>query len=167
MKHVNFFYFAEGVRELERIEVDVEATLATVKGAIIGKHGLATECFLFLEDDDEPVDETKHVGSAAGAAGVKGHVHRCTRIEVGVTFNGKTIEHRFGPGTTIAKVKAWAADEFKISKEEAGEHVLQLSGTHEQPAPGTHIGALAKCPDCKISFDLLPKQRVNGCGVLP
>ena len=28
---------------------------------------------------------------------------------------------------------------------------------------GTHLGAIAACPDCRIAFDLVPNERVNGC----
>ena len=47
----------------------------------------------------------------------------------------------------------------------AGEHVLQIAGTHDRPSPSTHVGVLVHCPDCQIAFDLVPDQRVNGsCG---
>ena len=49
-----------------------------------------------------------------------------------------------------------------MSKEEAGEHVLQISGTHERPNPGTHIGALRMVGCHTLAFDLVPDQRVNG-----
>jgi hypothetical protein len=52
-----------------------------------------------------------------------------------------------------------------MTPEEAGEHVLQIAGTHDRPAPSTHLGALAACPHCQVIFDLVPDQRVNGsCG---
>ena len=80
-----------------------------------------------------------------------------------MTFNGETVHDRFAPGTTIARVKRWAAEkEFGMSREEASEHVLQLSGSQERPAPGTHLGALVTCKVCKLSFDLVPDERVNG-----
>ena len=91
------------------------------------------------------------------------HVHRCHRVEVAVTFNGETVEHRFGPAATISRIKRWAAEhKFGMSKEDAGEHVLQLSGAHERPAPGIHLGALTTCEACALALDLVANERVNG-----
>ena len=49
-----------------------------------------------------------------------------------------------------------------MSAEDAGEHLLQIVGTQDRPAHGVHLGALVVSPDCKIAFDLVPDQRVNG-----
>jgi hypothetical protein len=49
-----------------------------------------------------------------------------------------------------------------MTPEEASEHVLQILGTQDRPSPGTHLGALTKCPHCRLAFDLVPDQRVNG-----
>jgi hypothetical protein len=82
---------------------------------------------------------------------------------VAVTFNGETVERRFPPSATVARVKRWAAEKkFGMSEEEAGEHVLQIAGTHDRPAPGTHIGALTDDKVCGVAFDLVPDERING-----
>jgi len=49
-----------------------------------------------------------------------------------------------------------------MTDEDAGEHVLQVAGSHDRPAPGTHIGALTDGKVCGLAFDLVPDQRVNG-----
>jgi hypothetical protein len=49
-----------------------------------------------------------------------------------------------------------------MTPQEAGEHVLQITGTKDRPDPGTHLGTLAACPDCRLAFDLVPNERVNG-----
>src|SRR3546814_8361903 len=80
------------------------------------------------------------------------HLHRCRHIMVAVTYNGETIDRKFAPGATIARVKRWAAErKFGMTEEEAGEHVLQIAGTHERPAPGTHIGVLANRKTCGLA----------------
>ena len=38
-----------------------------------------------------------------------------------------------------------------MTDEEAGEHVLQIAGTQDRPAPGTHIGTLADVPGLRAS----------------
>jgi hypothetical protein len=64
-------------------------------------------------------------------------------------------------------VKHWATEGFGMSPEDAGEHVLQLTGTAERPSPGTHLGVLAHCPECHVRFDLVPNERVNGAQQAP
>jgi hypothetical protein len=60
-------------------------------------------------------------------------------------------------------VKRWAAEhKFGMSEEEAGEHVLQIAGGHDRPAPGTHIGSLTDSKACGLAFDLVADERVNG-----
>ena len=163
MKIIDVFYQGEGVREIEHLEVDADHSFAAVKEAMSKKHGIAGDLLLFLEDQDEPVDEGQIVRELGGTCGIKAHLHRCRHVEVAVTFNGETVQHRFGPGTTIARVKRWAAEErFGMSREEASEHVLQLPGGHDRPTPGAHLGALAACPDCHLAFHLVPDERVNG-----
>jgi hypothetical protein len=163
MKPIDVFYQGEGVRGIEHLEADASQTFAAVKVAVTTKHGLADDVLIFLEDSDEPVDERRLLSDHAGPAGVKAHLHRCRHIEVAVTFNAETVHHRFGPGTTVARVKRWAAEhKFGMTPEEASEHVLQIAGTQDRPPPGTHLGTLASCPHCRIAFDLVPDQRVNG-----
>ena len=163
MTNIDVFYQGEGLREIEHIEISPDHTFSVLKAVLIEKHGLETDVLIFLEDADEPVNDLLTVEAHASHVGAKIHVHRCRHVEVSVTFNNETVHHRFGPGTTVARVKLWAAEhEFKMSPEETSEHVLQIKGTHDRPAPGTHLGTLVSCPHCKIAFDLVPDQRVNG-----
>ena len=163
MAAIDVFYQGEGLADVEHIEVGPEQSFDALKTLLVHKHGLDSDVIIFLEDSDEPLDEHQVVREHVGSAGVKLHLHRCRHIEVAVTFNAEMVHRRFGPGTTIARVKRWAAEgEFKMSKEEASEHVLQISGTHDRPAPGTHLGALTSRPACRVAFDLVADQRVNG-----
>ena len=163
MNVIDVFYQGEGIREIEHIEVGDDHSFSAVKAILIEKHGLETDLLIFLEDCDEPVEEVLVVSEHVGPCGIKAHLHRCRHVEVAVTFNGEPVHHRFGPGTTVARVKRWAAEKkFGMTEGEATEHVLQLTGSHDRPAPGTHIGSLATCPKCHLVFDLVPDQRVNG-----
>jgi hypothetical protein len=163
MPAIDIFYQGEGLPDVEHIEIGPDQTFDVLKKLLVHKHGLDSDVIIFLEDSDEPLDEHQVVREHIGSAGVKLHFHRCRHIEVAVTFNAETVQRRFGPGTTIARVKRWAAeDAFKMSKEEASEHVLQISGTHNRPSPGTHLGALTSRPACRVAFDLVADQRVNG-----
>lgn len=166
MEFVDIFYQVEGRREIQHLEARPEHTFGAIKALLIEKHGLPAEMVLFLEDADEAVDELIVVRERIGSYGIKAHLHRCHHVQVSVIFNAETVEHRFAPSATIARVKRWAAEsKFGMTPEEAGEHVLQIAGTHDRPSPSTHVGALVHCPNCQIAFDLVPDQRVNGsCG---
>lgn len=163
MKSIDIFYQGEGIIEIAHVELEPEATFAALKACLIEKHRVPHDALLFIEDEDEPENEGVLVKERATVKGLKVHIHRCRHIEVTVTFNGETAEGRFPPSATIARVKRWAAEKkFGMSDEDAGEHVLQIAGTHDRPAPGTHIGALTDRKVCGLAFDLVPDERVNG-----
>lgn len=163
MKSIDLFCQGEGVGEIVHIELGLDATFAVLKARLTEKYGITDDTMLFVEDEDEPIDESVLVKKRATATGLKVHIHRCRHVNVTVMFNGETVEHHFAPSATVARVKCWAAEkEFGMSEDEAGEHVLQIAGTHERPAPGTHIGALTDDKADIVSFDLVPDERVNG-----
>ena len=162
MNRIDVFYQCEGISEIGQIDVDADATFATVKSELADKHGLAEEVIISLEDDDERIDENRQVTEFADLTVIMVHLNRCRCIEASVNYNGRTVGHSFGPSATIARVKKWAAEEYGMSPEDAGEHSLQIVGTQDRPAPGTHIGRLVCCPDCNLAFDLVADERVNG-----
>ncbi len=163
MNAIDVFYQIEGERDIQHVEVGPEHTFGALRALLVERHGIVEEALIFLEDSEEPIEEAILIREHAGHAGVKAHVHRCRHVEVSVTFNNETVQHRFSPATTVARVKHWAAvTKFKMTEAEASEHVLQIVGTHDRPTPGTHLGALAKCPHCRVAFSLVPDQRVNG-----
>jgi hypothetical protein len=168
MKYIDLFYQGEGVGEVSHIELEPDATFATLKARLTEKHVVPFDALVFVEDEDEPCDEVALVRHRATAKGLKVHVHRCRHVEVTVTFNGETVDRRFSPSATVARVKRWAAEhKFGMSEEEAGEHVLQIAGSHDRPAPGTHVGSLTDGKVCGLAFVLVADERVNGAaGVL-
>lgn len=163
MKLIDVFYQGETLGEIKHFEIELNATFASVRKFLADEHGLPRDVLVFLEDEDEPVDDRVRIEEHATPKGLKLHVHRLRHVKVTVTFNAKTVERLFSPSATVARVKHWAAvGEFGMSVADAGEHVLQLAGTHEQPTEGTHIGALSGNKSRALTFDLVPKKRVNG-----
>ena len=163
MNSIDLFCQGEGVGEIVHIELEPDATFAVLKARLTEEHRIPDDALLFIEDEDEPIDGSVLVKDHATATGLKVHIHRCRHVKVTVMFNGKTVECHFPPSATIARVKSWAAEKkFGMSEDEAGEHVLQIAGTHDRPAPGTHIGALTNDKSDGLSFDLVPDERVNG-----
>lgn len=163
MDYIDVFYQGEGIKEVEHIEFPRHETFAALKIHLAKRHGWPEDILIFIEDEDEPVDEQKHLHHCGGTAGVKVHAHRCHRVEAKVTFNGETVNHKFPPSATVARVKKWAAEtKFGMTPDEAGEHVLQLSGTEVRPSPGAHIGSLVTGHRCEVAFDLVPNERPQG-----
>lgn len=163
MKSIDLYYQGEGLGEIAHVELEPDATFGSLKARLVDRHGVAQDALLFVEDEDEPLDESAQIKDRASGAGLKVHVHRCRRVKASVTFNCDTVERRFPPSATVARVKRWAAvQKFGMSKEEASEHVLQIAGTYDRPAPGTHIGSLTTSAVCALAFDLVPDERVNG-----
>lgn len=163
MKSIQVFYQGEGIDGIQHLEIAPGSSFADLRAAILAKHAAHSDSLLFIEDGEEPVEAAAPLGDQAGKNGLKVHLHRCRKVEALVTFNGRTVSRQFSPSATVAGVKKWAAEkEFGMTPEEAGEHVLQLAGTQERPAPGTHLGGLTSRPGCKVAFDLVPNERVNG-----
>lgn len=163
MKVIDLYYQAEGVLDIQHFEAAPDDTFGSVKARLRDKHNIADDAVVFVEDDEDPTDDRVLLSERAGPKGLKLHLSRCRHVAVTVTFNGKTVERRFAPAATVARVKTWAAErEFGMTKEEAGEHVLQIGGTHERPAPNTHLGTLTRPKSCSVAFDLVPDERVNG-----
>jgi hypothetical protein len=164
MSKINVFVQGEGIKNVLRLEFEPESTVLDMKRSCTAQANVRVdgEAVVFLENHDEPLAEVVSLESVASKGGVHVHIHRCHRIEVKVTYSGRTVNRGFGPGKTIGAVKHWAADGFGIPKEDAAELVLQIAGTHEQPDVDTHIGSLTTFPICGISLDLIPNPRIQG-----
>jgi hypothetical protein len=164
MTKVNVFVQGEGISDVLRIELDPGTTVGGLKKECeaIRKIPLNGEVAVFTEDADAPLGDDIAISTLDVRHGIRLHVHRCRHVEVKVSFAGRAAERSFTPAATIGRVKLWAAQEFGLSKEDAAEHVLQISGSTVQPDPDTHVGSLVSCPTCGIAFDLVPSQRING-----
>lgn len=165
MKSIDVFYQGEGIGGLGHIEVEPDTSFSILSARLAQKHQLGRDAQLFLEDQDEPINHAAQVKDCATATGLKVHIHRCRLIEVLVTYNGEVVGARFSPGTTVARVKRWAAQgELGMTEEEASEHALQIAGSYDRPARSVHIGSLTDGTVCSIAFDLVTDERVNGAG---
>jgi hypothetical protein len=163
MKTIDIFYQGEGITALEHIEIAENEAFGVLRVAIAAKHGLGRDALLFIEDETNPISDDVPVVSKAGRAGVKAHVHQCREVKVTVHFKEKSVHDTFAPGTTVARVKHWAAvRKFGMTEEEASHHHLQIAGTTDQPDPGTHIGTLVASTKCAVAFDLVSTPKVNG-----
>lgn len=163
-KQVDVFVQGEGLKDVVLVQVPQDAVLFDVIKAA-KEHGLLggeQDCLIFLEDGDEAIDPGTSLENAGVHNRTHVHIHRQNQISVTVNFNARHDVRDFPPSTTVGHVKKWATKVFEMSEIDATEHVLQVTGSTVRPDEMTHIGALVTCPDNKVSFDLVPKVRVEG-----
>lgn len=168
-KEIQLFIQGEGIEEVQLVRVSEQDTLrelisklpAVFAVTIISVKDVAEFTFL-LEDSDKELPLDKPLKNIGLTNRCRIHIHRCRKIKVSVSFNGREIGEAFPPSRTIAKVKRWADKNFEIEGVDATEHALQICGTAKRPDEDTHLGVLVRHPNCQICFDLVPKKRVEG-----
>lgn len=152
--------------DIKFVEVNDEATVGELKHAalaLLPPGTDATDLTLSVEDDDDDThSHSTHVKHLKKEHGVRVHLHRCKHVEVKVRFGAEVVHHKFRPATTVGRVRLWAGEKFGMALGDIAEHVLQIAGTTEQPDVDIHIGTLTKCPQCEVTFDLVPAHRING-----
>jgi len=119
---------------------------------------------VLIEDADEPLDVTRTF--AEGGLSDRTHLFcgRRHRIDVAVSFNGEQRTHVFSASTRVERVFRWATGEhgFDLSKADAAEHTLALSGTDVIPPGDAHVGSLPEQTPGHVAFMLIPKHRYEG-----
>jgi hypothetical protein len=165
VEEIEVFLQGRGISQIALVQLPADSRVRDIINAA-RPHGLQVvedeEVLIWIEGEDEPL----HLELTLTEAGIRKHsrvhVHNCHTVQVAVTFNGQSKTRHFSPAQTIEKVKQWADHEFELSQADATDHVLQVSGTTDQPSEEVHVGALVHYPDCSIGFDLVPKSRVQG-----
>lgn len=157
---------SEHLSDIKFVEINDDATIDDLKRAALAllPPGIdASELTLSVEDDDDDAQaQVTHVNQLKKEHGIRVHLHRCKHVDVQVRFGAEVVHHQFRPATTVGRVRQWAGHKLGMQPGDIAEHVLQIAGTNEQPELDTHIGALAKCPACSVTFDLVPAHRING-----
>lgn len=167
MKKIELFIQGEGIKGIVLIEVLPTNTISELLKRV-KDDGIINNDFenlmVYLEDEDQHIDSGKCLEETGVHHRKHVHIHRCQHIEVTVNFNGQEKTISFAPSATIKRIWKWSTGPhcFDLAEVDASEHALQICGTNNRPDEDTHIGSLVTCPDCAISFDLVPKKRVEG-----
>lgn len=159
------FVQGAGVHEITLIRVPQVGHVADI--LIAGRAAglvVSDDMSVYIEDDEAALSPDSLLSATPIRNRSRVHVNRCRKVNVSVTFNGKEISETFPPAATMKRVKRWAVGSkgFNMSDVDAAEHVLQLSGSAERPDEDIHIGTLVSGAQCVVSFDLVPKIRVEG-----
>jgi hypothetical protein len=161
---------SEYFSDVKLLEIDSDASIADLKKAALAliPAGVdTTDLQLSVEGDDEAATpraagQRARVADLVTEHGVRVHLHRCKHIDIVVRFGNEQVDHKFPPATTVGHVRNWAGHKLGMQPGDIAEHVLQIQGTDTQPDVDVHIGALTKCPNCSVKFDLVPAHRING-----
>ena len=156
------FYQREGSREIHSIDTGSDESIAALIERAVGQHFKVEEIVIFEEGEEAELTYEMLRELLSSKKHPKVHFHRCRRIDVSVTFNGRTLQRNVAPSNTVAALKVWADDAFHIDPAHAAEHVLQLHGTIDRPLGTTHVGSLTNGHVCAVGFDLVPSERIQG-----
>ncbi len=164
-EEIELFLQGEGARDIVLIRVSKGGAVRDILAAARASGLTVAEgVALSLEDEESAIDLEAPISSTPIRHRSRVHMHRCRKVAVTVTFNGVQKSETFPPASTMKRVKRWSVGKkgFDMSDIDAAEHVLQLSDSSERPDEDVHIGTLVQPPQCSVSFDLVPKVRVEG-----
>lgn len=125
------------------------------------------ETFVFLDDDDEPVEVDQVIVETLAEKGRRPdhhHVHRhpCRQITVEVHYGGDTRPVHATPNQTVGKVLTLALRLYGIDAASGADLVLRRPGSSDDLPQSEHIGDLDPSPTCKLDLNLLPAHREAG-----
>jgi hypothetical protein len=155
---MRIYIHREGHVEADVVEADANAVIAEVLGVEGG------EVTVSIEDGDDEIDVSLTFEQAR--IGDRSHVFRGRRkrVEVDVSFNAEHRERTFAPSAKVERVLKWAVGNhgFNLSKADAAEHTLTLSGDNTIPPLDAHLGSLDDPTPGRVGFKLIPKHRYEG-----
>jgi UPF0288 family protein (methanogenesis marker protein 3) len=161
---IEIYLHGSGTTEEKVIKVPEDATVRDVLDEA-KKAGLDvdSDTILLVEDVDDEMPGAARLCDH----GVKNkhhlHCHRCRKIEVAVTFNGKVKSRKFAPSQKVKRVLKWAVDAFELHGVDAENKELRVggvSGTILQSQQ--HIGSFAHAPHCHLDLYLTAIVEVQG-----
>lgn len=163
MENIEVFVQVEGDTRTEILSVSRNASVNDIVRAAAQK-GLPVPAdggLVFVEESDEPIKANLSAEQVGIKKHSRVHISRCKKVSVTVHFNAETGKEEFPPSVTVKKVRNWALKEFIKHQRDQVDYVLQLCDCDVRPDLTTQLGALVK-EGCKVCFDLVPVQRVEG-----
>ena len=162
---VRVYIQSEYFPDIKKIELEDDASLEELKDAALALLPQGTnisELSLSIEDEDIDLNVIKFIKQLKNKHGIRVHLHRCKQIEVHIQHGIQILKSLFRPATSVGYIRLWAGRKLGMQPADIAEHVLQISGTNEQPDVDVHIGTLTKRPNCSLTFDFVPAHRING-----
>ncbi len=160
MGHDEILVQGAGLNEVVKVSIKRGATFQEiiVSVARIGNFP-AAKAHLFLEDAETPLNPSHRVDAKHPIHKIH-HVHTQKEIGVEVHFNGLEHQTNFSPATTVRKVLAWAAHEFKIPDQDGREVFLSMPDSSEPLQDTAHIGRFVPHDQNKLVLNVMNPTRV-------
>src|SRR5665213_3609252 len=140
MGHDEILVQGAGLNEVVKVSIRRGATFKEIIVSVARMGNFpAANAHLFLEDEETPLNPNHRVNAKHPLHKIH-HVHTQKEIGVEVHFHGQEHQTNFSPATTVRKVLAWAAHEFKIPDQDGKEVFLSMPDSSQPLADGAHIG---------------------------
>lgn len=163
MTNITVFIQTQGQDGVHEAELPKSALFGDLLDALKAKGiEIDEKTQVFIDEHEEPLPSDRKLPIKHLKRGCRVLVSRCRRINTVVHFLDKATERSFPPGARVKTVKEWAVREFRLTPQDAGEHVLQLCNSTKQPPTDTLLAELTRGDDCSLCFDLVPEKRVEG-----
>ena len=167
MKDSNIVLFGEWVKDPRVYNSEEELNLKSLKQIFRSYSKLESlrdnEMFIFIEDLDEEVVEDNFEELLKKAKKHRFHCHRCKKINVIISYNGKEYTHEFNPASTAHKIMLWTAHQAGISPNDTVGLIFRIeSETGKTFENNDHLGSFVNFPKCNIHLYLTPKDRYQG-----
>ena len=161
---IEIYLHGSGTTEEKIIKVPEDATVRDVLEEA-KKAGLDVDndTILLVEDAEDEMPGDARICDH----GVKNkhhlHCHRCRKIEVAVTFNGKVKSRKFAPSRKVKRVLNWAVEAFELHGVDAENKELRVGGVNGTILQSQqHIGSVAQAPKCHLDLYLTAIVEVQG-----
>lgn len=158
-KKLQVYFYGQGAKEPKIIDVPEEGTVKELLDVLVS-NGVAKEgSHVFLNDEEDHLLFELTLEKAGIKHKSHVHCHKCRRIKVEVSYNGKPFTEEVSPSAKAKRIIANAAKFFSIPEKDAAGLVLRLADNVElQDSDSIALFAV----DCSISLFLVHPVRVEG-----
>jgi hypothetical protein len=160
MGHDEILVQGAGLNEVVKVSIKRGATFQEIIVSVARMGNFpAAKAHLFLEDEEVPLNPSHRVDAKHPIHRIH-HVHTQKEIGVAVHFHGQEHQTNFSPATTVRKVLAWAAHEFKIPDQDGKEVFLSMPDSTEPLQDTAHIGRFVPHDQNKLVLNVMNPTRV-------
>ena len=160
MGHDEILVQGAGLNEVVKVSIRRGATFQEIIVSVARMGNFpAANAHLFLEDEQTPLNPNHRVDAKHPLHKIH-HVHTQKEIGVEVHFNGQEHQTNFSPATTVRKVLAWAAHEFKIPDQDGKEVFLSMPDSSQPLQDTAHIGRFVPHDQNKLVLKVMNPTRV-------
>lgn len=123
------------------------------------------EGFLFLADEEKPLDLDKTLAELG--IDKQGHIHTatCRQVKVSVEYAGQSLQHQFPPTVQIKAIQHWAVGQKwnpPIDPAERSKFALFLPGDPDPLQEANRLANYVPATGCGVTLELAYRSRQQG-----